>query len=49
MLQLFGTTSETLATPQAIETTVPDSPNVDCNLDLTVSAPILDQLKEDDT
>ncbi|VDI27662.1 Hypothetical predicted protein [Mytilus galloprovincialis] len=53
MLQLFGTTSETLATPQAIETTesqtVPDSPNVDCNLDLTASAPILDQLKEDDT
>ncbi|VDI41345.1 Hypothetical predicted protein [Mytilus galloprovincialis] len=44
---------ETLATPQAIETTesqtVPDSPNVDCKLDLTASAPILDQLKEDDT
>ncbi|CAG2232012.1 unnamed protein product [Mytilus edulis] len=53
MLQLFGTTSETLATPQAIETTesptVLDSPNVDCNLDLTVSAPIPDQRKEDDT
>ncbi|CAG2209720.1 unnamed protein product [Mytilus edulis] len=39
MLQLFGTTSETLATPQAIETTESQ----------TVPAPILDQLKEDDT
>ncbi|CAC5418881.1 unnamed protein product [Mytilus coruscus] len=53
MLQLFATTSETLAPPHALKTTeyqiVPDSPNVDCNLDLTVSAPTLEQLKEDNT
>ncbi|CAC5405748.1 unnamed protein product [Mytilus coruscus] len=53
MLQLFATTSETLAPPQALDKTefqiVSDLPDVDCNLDLTVSAPPLDQEKEVNT